>query len=50
MLIMKLANMLPSIPVSPALKTTGCSPSGIRRVANQVIGTSMNAMTANTAA
>ena len=50
MLMRKLTNMLPSMPVPPAVMTTGCRPSGRKRVAKNVMGTSMKAMMANTAA
>ena len=50
MQMQKLIAMLPGMPPPPGPMTTGCSPSGSSRVAKNVIGTSMKAMMANTAA
>ena len=50
MQIPKLMPMLPDMPPPPGPMTTGWSPSGSSRVAKKVIGTSMKAMIANTAA
>ena len=38
MLMRKLTSMLPSMPESPAVMTTGCRPSGRKRVAKNVMG------------